>query len=217
MQLNLGHRLASRGAGRAVAAMAVPVIAAAVLAGCGSSSSSPTAAAGATSAAGSSTGSANGYTAYLSCLQQHGVTFPARPSGGARPSGRPSGGFGGGGGGGGFGFGGGGTPNPAASAAEAACASVRPTGGAGFGGGGFGGGAAGGTALVAFRNCMTQQGVTIPTTRPTAFPSGAPTASAAPGSRYLDGLNASDPKVAAALKVCEPLIPTRGASPTAAG
>lgn len=210
-----GHTKATR----ALAAVSVPLLAGAVLAGCGSSGGS-TAAAGATTAAAS--GSANGYSAYLSCLQQHGASIPARPTGarptGARPTGaRPSGGYGGGGGfGGGFGGFGGGTPDPQMSAAVAACASDRPTGGAGFGGG-FGGrgGAGGGTALAAFRNCMSQQGVVIPTTRATAFPTARPTATPNPDARYLDGLDASDPKVAAALKVCSPLIPTRSAAPGA--
>jgi hypothetical protein len=88
--------------------------------------------------------------------------------------------------------------------------SVRPTGG--FGGFGFGGGR-GGTALAAFRNCMTQQGVTVPTTRPTAFPTARSTDNAA---RYLGGLNPDDPKVAAALKVCSPLLPSPGARPSGA-
>jgi hypothetical protein len=91
-----------------------------------------------------------------------------------------------------------------------ACNSLRPTGAAGFGGagGGFG---AGSSRLTAFRSCMTQQGETLPTTRPTA----APTVTATGDARYLGGLNPSDPKVAAALKVCEPLIPTASASASA--
>jgi hypothetical protein len=91
-------------------------------------------------------------------------------------------------------------------AAMQACVSVRPTGGFG----GFGGGR-GGTQTVAFRNCMTQQGVTIPTTRPTSFPTARPTGNAA---RYLGGLDPNDPKVAAALKVCSPLLPSPGARPS---
>jgi hypothetical protein len=91
-------------------------------------------------------------------------------------------------------------------AALQACASLRPAGG-GFGG--FGGG--GGAALTAFRNCMSQQGVVIPTTRPTVRP----TAPASGSSRYLGGLDPNDPKVVAALKVCSPLLPSRSASPSA--
>jgi hypothetical protein len=96
------------------------------------------------------------------------------------------------------------------AAAMQACASLRPSGAAGFGGGG-GGFGAGSTRLAAFRSCMTQQGEAVPTTRPTAPVSPAATGDA----RYLDGLNPSDPKVAAALNVCKALIPTSSAAPSA--
>jgi len=158
-----------------------------LLAACGGSTAASNA------AASTPTAGASGNAAYLACLQQHGVTPPSgfaggRPTG-ARPTGaRPSGGFGGGGGFGGQ------SQSPQQQAAAQACASVRPSGG--FGGGG-------GTQLTAFRNCMTQQGVPVPTARPTAAPTS--TSSAA---RYLNGLNPSDPKVAAALKVCEALLPS---------
>jgi hypothetical protein len=82
-----------------------------------------------------------------------------------------------------------------------ACASLRPNGG---------GNNKGGTALTAFRNCMSQQGEAIPTTRPTASPSVKPTGD----DRYLNGLDSTDPKVAAALKVCTPLLPTRSPKPS---
>ena len=186
------------------AAVGASVAVAGVLAACGGSTA-PTAAAASTP-----TAQATGYTAYADCLRQHGVNVPTaiptrsftRPTGTARPTGvRRSGGFGG------FGGFGGGSANPSEQAAAQACASVRPTNGFGGFGGGFGG--RGGTQLAAFRNCMTQQGVTIPTTRPTAFPT-----STASGTRYLNGLNPSDPKVAAALKVCSPLLPTPGARPS---
>jgi len=194
----------------AMAAGAIAVAGIGLLAACGSSGGGTTNAA----ATSGSSGAASGYAAYAACLKQNGVTLPT-----GRPSGRPSGGYGGGGGGGfggggggGGGFFGGGTPNPQMSAAEAACASVRPTGGAGFGGGGFGGGS---TALTAFRSCMTQQGVIIPTTRPTAFPTDQPSGAAAADARYLDGLSPTDPTVAKALAVCQALIPTRAATPPA--
>ena len=61
---------------------------------------------------------------------------------------------------------------------------------------------------------MASHGETIPTTRPTAPPSPAPS----PGTdRFLNGLNPSNPKVAAALKVCEsklPRFPARTPSPS---
>lgn len=182
------------------------VVAGSLLAACGGGGSSGGSTPVGAAASASSTGGAGSASAYRSCLAQHGVTLPSRSPGQGRPSGAPSGG----GGFGGFGGGGGGfSQSPQMQAAIQACASLRPSGGA-FGGG-FGGGR-GGTALTAFRNCMTQQGVVIPTTRPTV----APTATAS-GSRFLGGLDPNDPKVSAALKVCSPLLPTRGASASATG
>jgi hypothetical protein len=135
-----------------------------------------------------SSGSASGsFTAYQNCLRQHGVTIPT-----ARPSGGP-GGFGGGG------FGGGGNQQ-----ARQACASLRPSGGR-FGGG-FGGQFA--TAIQAFRSCMASHGETIPATRPTAQPSPAASSGTSPGDRFLNGLNPSDPKVAAAVAACQSKLPS---------
>ncbi|MBR7832318.1 hypothetical protein KDL01_03560 [Actinospica durhamensis] len=179
-----------------------------LIAGCASNSGSSTAAsAGSTSSSGNSA-----YSAYESCLSEHGVKLPSGGYGGfgrrsagaggftARPTDRPSGGFGGGFGGGGFA-----SADPSMAAAMQACASDRPTGG--FGGFGGGNGAAGGTRLAAFRNCMSQQGEALPTTRPTDL------ASASGDARYLEGLSTADPKVAQALSVCKALIPT--GTPTA--
>lgn len=157
-------------------------------AGCGGATAGTAA-----SAAATPTPSA-GASAYLACLRQHGVNVPtARPT--ARPSPRPSGGFA--------------SPNPAMQAARQACASLRPKGGFG----GFGGQFA--TAFQAFRSCMSAQGEPIPTTRPTAPPTTSPSSGA---DRFLNGLNPSNPKVAAALKACEsklPKFPTRAPSPAA--
>jgi len=133
------------------------------------------------------------FTAYQNCLRQHGASIPtARPSGG-------SGGFGGGG------FGGGG--NSTFQQARQACASLRPAGG-GFGGGGFGGQFA--TEIQAFRSCMASHGETIPSTRPTAPPSPSPSASSgtSPDDRFLNGLNPSNPQVAAALAACQSKLPS---------
>jgi len=190
---------------------AVGLIAGCSSGGSGSSASGP---------AGAASGSGNAaYSAYTQCLSQHGVKLPSGGAfGGGRrshspgaggygytPGARRSGGYGGGfGGGGGFA-----SADPSMAAAVQACASLRPSGGPGGfgGGGGFG---AGSTRLTAFRNCMSQQGEAVPTTRPTARP----TATALPtgDARFLGGLDPSDPKVAAALKVCQALIPT--ASPS---
>jgi hypothetical protein len=184
---------------------AAGIAAVGLIAGCSSSSGSGTAAA---TAAASGTGNA-AYSAYTQCLSQHGVTLPSHgafggrrshsPGAGYTPGTRPSGGYGGG-------YGGFASADPSFAAAAQACASLRPTGAAGFGGGGFGGGS---SRLTAFRSCMTQQGEAVPTTRPTAM------STATGDARYLNGLNAADPKVAAALNVCKALIPTPTVSPTA--
>jgi hypothetical protein len=154
-------------------------------AGCGQ-----TAAASSPSSAGPSGSASRSVTAYLTCLRQHGFNVPtARPAAPptARPTGRPSG----------FGAG-----NATFQKARQACASLRPAGGFGFGGGRFA------AAFQAFRSCMASHGVTIPATRPAAPPA-SPPASGAPGAgRFLNGLNPSDPKVAAALKACQPRLPT---------
>jgi hypothetical protein len=97
----------------------------------------------------------------------------------------------------------GGPPSTGSSAfqkAIQACASLRPSGGfgGGFGGGtgGFGGFA---SALKAFRSCMAAHGEPVPTTRPTSPPA----AGSSPADRFLNGLNPSNSRVAAALKGCE--------------
>jgi hypothetical protein len=141
-------------------------------------------------ASGSASPSPNA-NSYLTCLRQHGASIPTarptvRPT--ARPTAFPSGGFGAG--------------NPTMQKARQACASLRPAGGFGRFGGGHGGFA---TAFQAFRSCMASHGETIPTTRPTAPPTPAPS----PGTdRFLNGLNPSNPKVAAALKACQSKLPT---------
>ena len=151
--------------------------------GCGGAAAAP-------AASSASATPSPGASAYLTCLRQHGVNIPAtRPT--ARPTARPSGGL---------------AANPAMQKARQACASLRPAGGfGGFGGGQFA------AAFQAFRSCMAAHGATIPTTRPTAPPTTAPS----PGAdRFLGGLNPSDPKVAAALKACRSKLPRfPGATP----
>jgi hypothetical protein len=70
-----------------------------------------------------------------------------------------------------------------------ACASLRPSGGAGN---------FGSSALTAFRTCMKNAGVTIPT------------GSASPGTQrgVLGGLSTTDPTVAKAYAQCKALLPT---------
>jgi hypothetical protein len=166
------------------------------MAGCGGST---TAAKPATSPGG--TGStANSRAAYNDCLKKNGVT---------PPSGRPTGGPGGGGqGGGGFQR----SMSPEMQKASQACRSLMPSGG--FGGGGFGGQDS--SALQAFQACLKTHGVTLPTARPSGPPPSGATRppgggqGAGPG---LRGLNTSDPKVAAAVKTCRPLLPTGAPTP----
>jgi hypothetical protein len=155
-------------------------------AACGGSSGSNSAAAPTPSA-----------TDYLTCLKDNGITIPStRPSGGfERPSGfpsvrpsnrstvRPSGGASGFPRGGG-GFGGGAVPNgvdPSAYAkAQQACSALRPSG--------FPGRRGGGAADAAYRNCLSQHGVTV--------------------SGPMNQLNTADPQIAAAEKICSVLRPS---------
>lgn len=182
--------------GAALAFAAVAIFATA----CGSSdSATPPTAAG-----------ASGGTDYASCLRNNGVTLPqgngsgrptARPSGNgsgrptAFPSGRPrpsGSGFPGGGGGfpgGGGGFFGTAAPNGVDQQtwekAQKACESLRPTSfpsGRGNGGG----------RDAAYRNCLTEHGLTI--------------------SGPIDQLDTKDAKVAAALTACAPLKPSAAPS-----
>ncbi|MER7273704.1 hypothetical protein ABT369_04555 [Dactylosporangium sp. NPDC000244] len=189
--------------GAALALAAVALFAAA----CGSSDDNTPTAAG-----------ASGGTDYVSCLRNNGVDlgqfnnasgrptarpsgFPdSRPSGQPRPSGEPrpsgSGGFRGGGPGGGpGGFFGSEAPNGVDQQvwekAQKACASLRPSG---FPGGGFGngGGNRGNGQDAAYRNCLTEHGVTI--------------------TGSTEQLDTSDAKVAAAVQACAPLKPSPRAS-----
>lgn len=174
--------------GAALAFAAVAIFATA----CGSSdSSAPTTAAG-----------ASGGTDYASCLRDNGVNLPqmnasgrptTRPSGNASgrptalPSGQPrpsgSGGFRGGGGG----FFGTAAPDGVDQQtwekAQKACESLRPTA---FPSGGTGNG--GGGRDAAYRNCLTEHGVTV--------------------SGPVDQLDTADAKVAAAVTACAPLKPS---------
>jgi hypothetical protein len=172
-------------------------------------SATPSAAA---SAAGSARpGRRNGaaFAAYTACLAQHGVTVPSF-SAGASPSdsvSRPAGGFsrppGASRGPDGGGFGGFGSPNPSTSAARAACASLLPAGA-------FGPGTRtiSATTFAAFKSCMSDNGVTITSTDPQTA---------------IRGLDRTDAKTAAALKICQPILgqgagpgaPTPSASPAA--
>lgn len=172
---------------RVLGVIAGSALVAVLASGCGTSAT-PTAAA--TAAASPSPNA----SAYVDCLEQHGVTVPtARPS--TRPTARP-------------------TARPSASSAmmkaRQACASLRPKGGFGGRGGDFG------AAFQAFRTCMADHGEAIPTARPTARPTPEPSASPR-ADRFLNGLNPSSPEVAAAVKACAsrlPAFPRPSPSPT---
>jgi len=184
----VGYRMRLGGLSLSVAALGV------LAAACGGSTPNATSTPGAQP-------SGNGFAAYTACLGQNGVTLPQTtrsPGAGrsGRPSARPSGGGGQGGGfgGGGGGFGGGGfgtqAPNGVNQAtwdkAMKACESVRPTGGPN--------GGANNTAVTAYRNCLTEHGVTA--------------------TAGTNRLNTADPTVAAAMTACAPLRPTGGPRPT---
>lgn len=136
-----------------------------------------------------SASASGGFAAYVDCLRQHGVKIPtARPSG--RPTGRPAGGgmFGGGG---------------ANQAAVQACRSLAPR---------FQNGR-GMQELQAFRSCLSDHGVTMPTPSPGAVRT--PGARRTPGGGMFGGrFDTSDPKIAKAMKICRPLLPTRGPRPS---
>lgn len=148
-------------------------------------SSAPAPASASASGTASATQRAAGLAKYSACLQQHGVTLPARPS--ARPSDNgtapPTGGPGGGPGG--FGPGGLGSADPKTAAAQQACASLRPQGGFG------GGGTISAATFAAFKSCMSDKGVAVTVTDP---------------QQALRSLNRNDAKTAAALKICQPII-----------
>jgi hypothetical protein len=171
-----------------------------VLAACGGGSSHPASAAPTTTTSTTVAGARGGagtaaLAAFRSCMSSHGVTLATRPRGasgaGRAPSTtpgetRPPGGGGG--------FGGGNFANrfntpPAGvdptkyQAALAACRSKLPTGT---------GNALNNTAFQAYRSCLKDHGVTLPAT------GGA------------GSINRNDPKVQAAMKTCQPLLPAGG-------
>ncbi|WP_064741757.1 hypothetical protein [Hamadaea tsunoensis] len=184
MKLRMGSRMG-------IAAMAaIAAVTIAGLAGCGGKGDDT----------GSSSTGTDAASQYRDCLAKNGVTLPsnfARGSGrpgGNFPSGRPSGfpsGFptvrpSGGNGNGGGGFGGfPGAQSSEFAKAEQVCASLRPSGQPGFGGN------RGGGANAAYRNCLTEHGVTM---------------------NQGQQLNTADPKVVEAMKTCSVLRPSAAPS-----
>jgi PT repeat len=137
--------------------------------------------------------SSDAQTQYRDCLSRNGVTLPSsRPSGfptvrptdrpTVRPTARPSrssSGFGNGRFGNGFPQG---VDASAFAKAQQACASLRPSGQPGFGGN-----RGADSRNAAYRNCLSEHGVTLQDGQPPA---------------------SSDPKVAAALQTCAVLKPS---------
>jgi hypothetical protein len=150
---------ALRRMGVVLLAAALGLLCAFALAACGSTSSaapptSSTTASSTTTTTGAAGGSAS-FTAFRTCLTQHGATLPQgggfgrRGAGGAAGGGQP-----------GAGAGARPTPSPALQKALAACASLRPSGG--FGGAGRPGRAganANNPAFAKFQSCLKSHGV----------------------------------------------------------
>ena len=186
---------------------AIAISAPVALAACGGGSSGSASSSTSTS---SPAGRGAQSSAFTACLKQHGVTLPAGgfgngggPGGGGPggPSGPPPNGFRPPGG-----TGGGGRPSisiPGVSqqdvqAAFSACQSKLPNGGR------FGGGGANAQDLQAYTSCLGDHGVKVPT----------PGSGAQPGGPAGLGALRSDPKFAAANKVCAALLPAAGGSTT---
>jgi hypothetical protein len=204
---------------------ALAVTAPLLLAACGggssnaSASTTPSTSTPAAAAAGGGGGFSN--SAFTACLKQQGVSLPAGfgagrgPRGGSGATGPPAGPSGGSGARGGGFFGGGGSGlSSTQRAAFRACRSKLP--GGGFGGRGFAGGASA-TQLKAYLSCLGDNGVKVPKT------STSTTAGNGSGPRGAFGSLRSvrsDPKFAAANKICRALLPARGTTTpttTAAG
>jgi hypothetical protein len=167
--------------------------------------------------------------AYVQCLKDNGVTLPA---GGFA---RGGGGNGGGNGGGGTGSppagdgstdsgppdsnGGSRTPRSLPGGVDqatfqkamAACASLRPAGAAGGFGGGGGAGRLNGADSAAYRQCMQDNGVTLPAGPPsTVAGAAAPTTSATPPTR----LDRNSDVFKAANAKCAVLLPAASTTTT---
>lgn len=175
--------------------LAFGVVMAALLAACGGGPSTAKAAATATAPPSSTTPStaagANGFAAYTQCMAAHGVTSLGG-RGNASPSSTAASAT---------------TVDPATmTAARNACASLRPAGGTG-GTGGFGGGL-NGPAAAAYRTCLQQHGVTLPTTGTAGG------GAAGGGGGFSGAANQNNPAFQAAAQACASLRPVRPATST---
>jgi len=127
--------------------------------------------------------SAHPFAAYRQCLEQHGVTPHRRIDQGTTSSTDPA-------------------SAAAFVAARQACAKLRPAGGLRSSG-------LSTHRRGAFRRCLKDHGVTVPTTG-----TGATGTAASPGGRggMLAGLDRNDPSVAAALQACRSQLVSPGTS-----
>jgi hypothetical protein len=169
-----------------VATLGGTLVAVLALAGCGGSSHSASAAPKSTTPTTAANG-AGRFTALRTCLQQHDINLPPRTPrsttpGETFPRRNGGGGFFGGGGGGNF------QPPPGVSQTD--FQNALKACGAGNGGG-FGGNS---SAFQAYRSCLSDHGVTLPTPGTT-------------GSTPPPSIDRNDPKVQAAMKACAPLLP----------
>jgi len=171
-----------------------------VLAACGGGSSHAAASTNVTTtttAGGNGGGRGAALAAFRDCMSSHGVTLPTRPRtdggppsttpGETRPPGDGNGpggfpGFGGGNFAGRFATPPAGVDPTKYKAALAACASKLPTRGVNL---------PNNSAFAAYRSCLKDHGVTLPTSGGGSF-------------------NRNDPKVQAALATCRPLLPAGG-------
>ena len=147
--------------------------------------------------------------AYRQCLQDHGITMPERRTpGSAAPNGTAGSGATGSASGSSGSPGPRGTIDPATQEAARAACGTAPAGGRGQGQGAAGPDPA---AMTAFRECMAQNGVTIPDQPAPSGASGSsgtvPRGQGGRGGGLLGGLDRNDPTVAAALEACQANLP----------
>ena len=164
-----------------------------LVAGCGGGSVSPSASASTSTTGGAST--ANGtQSALRACLKTKGISLPAgfgggRPSGasGATPGSAPGGGPRG--------------SLPAGVDRQAFQQAIQACGGGNRNGRG-----ANAQAFTAYLSCLSDHGVTVPTS----------TSGSRAGGGVLSAVR-SDPKFATANKTCQALLPTAGSTTTTTG
>jgi hypothetical protein len=174
-----------------------------VVAGCGGGSAATSASAASTSTTGGASTANDGQAALRSCLKKQGIDLPAGnglgrgapPSGASGPSGAPPGSFPADGTRGSL---------PAGVDQEKFQKAIQACGG---NRNGFPGGGANGQAFTAYFSCLSDHGVTVPTST---------SGGQAAGAGALNAVR-SDPKFATANKTCQALLPTPGSTTTTPG